>query len=122
MLDQIPQGFTALFQCLRMIRSPDIPLAARGPHLYLCYAYLEVERYRRAIQHGLAALELSERTGDTTRVKNCLYLLGEATKLSGEIYLARSYFNRLQEEFYPDQLYLTDILLSTDVRSLVNLS
>lgn len=54
-------------------------------------------------------------------MKNVLYLLGEAANLQGDFDLARSYFLRLQRDYYPNADYLPDFLLAIDVRKLVNL-
>ena len=54
-------------------------------------------------------------------IKNALYLLGEAATLAGHQETARTYFARLQREFYPEAAYLPGFLLAVDVRKLINL-
>lgn len=115
------EGFRLLFWSLRTLRR----LGARGyqtyPHLGLCFAYLEVGRARASIRHGYRALQIAEAKGDTESTKNALYLLGEAANEAGAQVLARRFFSRLQTEFYPDEGYLPELLLSVNVRSLIHL-
>jgi tetratricopeptide (TPR) repeat protein len=114
------EGFRLLFKSYRTLRR----LAVRhtiGPRVSLCFAYLEVGRPERALKCGRPALEIAESEGQVEFIKNLLYLLGEAANLSGDVELARSYFSRLQREFYPGAGYLPDFLLAIDVRKLINL-
>ena len=60
-------------------------------------------------------------TIDQDAVKNAYFLLGEAANLRADVDTAHGYFERLQTEFFPDQPYLSSLLLSVDVRKLVNL-
>jgi hypothetical protein len=64
---------------------------------------------------------MAERTEQADQVKNALYLLGEAANLSGKPEEAQRYFARLQQQFYPDALYLPGFLMAVDVRKLINL-
>ncbi|MDP9120448.1 MAG: tetratricopeptide repeat protein [Acidobacteriota bacterium] len=87
----------------------------------LCYAHLETEHYRLAYRQGTIALELAERIEAVDLIKNALYLLGEVANLSGDAAAARGYFDRLQQQFFPEVAYLSQFLLAVDVRKLVNL-
>ncbi len=115
------EALSLLLQSLRAYRRIGHSLMERIPRLDLCFTYLEMGRYQRAIRHGLAALSLAEEAEDNGWIKNCLYLLGEGSKLSGNHFLARQYFSRLQSEYFPGQEFIPEILLSMDVRGLVNL-
>lgn len=89
--------------------------------LSFCFGYLEIGKYRQAILHGRAGMEIGERCGDRTLVQKALYLLGEAEKLDGDEMAAFTYYARLQEEFYPDNPYLPDLLLDNDTNTFINL-
>lgn len=115
------EGFGLLFRSLRTLNRSGAQRYAAQPHAALCFAYMEVDRPRRALQHGLRALKLAETHDDQDTVKNCLYLLGEAAHLCGDTESAQATFQRLQTEFYPEVEFLSDFLLGVDVRRLVNL-
>ncbi|MEP7009637.1 MAG: hypothetical protein ABJC13_04875 [Acidobacteriota bacterium] len=114
-------GFRDLYQSLRTLRSLGARGFERGPHMSLCFALLEVGRYRAAYRHGLIALQIAESVGDNDVVKNALYLLGEAANLAHDSGVAHEHFLDLQERFFPNDRYLPDFLLAIDVRKLINL-
>lgn len=114
-------GFRLLFRSLRALRRLSARRYEIGPLLSLCYAYLDMGRYRRALQHGFRALEIAEAEGDTYSTKNALYLLGETANQAGAVVLARRFYTRLQTEFFPQESALADLLLAVDARSLINL-
>lgn len=118
---RVAEGFTLLFRSLRLLRAHGAERFQATTHLDLSYAYLEARRYDRAREHGERALRIAERLEDAESQKNALYLLGEAANLSGHEVTARSYFGRLQSDFFPQAEYLTPMLLAVNVRKLVNL-
>jgi Tfp pilus assembly protein PilF len=89
-------------------------------NLDLCFAYLEIEKYRPARRHGDRALLMAETNGQLRELKNALYLLGETANLMGDAEAAHAYFSRLQKHF-PDSPFLVDFLLAIDVRKMINL-
>lgn len=115
------EGFRYLYESLRTIRA----LGAYGyehlPRIDLCFAMLEVGRYRTAYRHGLIALKIANLVKDDGTAKNALYLLGEAANLANDTREARAHFRTLQERFFPNDRYLPDFLLAIDVRKLINL-
>ncbi|HEX2164401.1 MAG TPA: hypothetical protein VHM02_10670 [Thermoanaerobaculia bacterium] len=113
------EGFRLCFRSLRTLRR--LGRQRWAAQLTLAYGYLQVERAGRALRHGTAALAAAEREGDTTTVKNALFLLGEAANLAGDADAAYDHFVRLQREFYPEQAFLPNFLLAVDVTGLVNL-
>jgi tetratricopeptide (TPR) repeat protein len=115
------RGFDLLYRSLRLLRTLGAERYEVQPRSALCYAYMDVDRLRPAIRHGRRALELAEAHDDRHSLKNCLYLLGEAYHLAGDLLTGRRMFERLQTEFYPDTDYLADFLSVIDVRGLVNL-
>jgi tetratricopeptide (TPR) repeat protein len=115
------EGYTCLYQSLRLLRSFAAERFQVLPLLGLCFAHLETGRYAQAARHGIAAIDLAEKAGDIESVKKALYLLGETANLRGDTEGARGYFTRLQNDFFPESPYLPGFLLAVDVRSLVNL-
>lgn len=104
-----------------MLRGLGVRREQVTPHLDLCFALLEIGRFRHAVRHGTRALALAEEAGEPDSVKQALFLLGEATHQVAGAHEAREYFQRLQERYFPEASYLTDILLTVDVRKLINL-
>ncbi len=115
------EGYSILYSSLAILRRHDTERYLILTHLDLCFAHLETGRYRHARRHGAAALRLAERLGEIDSVKNALYLLGECANLSGDVIAACRFFNRLQNEFFPEVNYLSGFLLAVNVRKLVNL-
>ncbi|HWN41439.1 MAG TPA: tetratricopeptide repeat protein [Thermoanaerobaculia bacterium] len=115
------EGFSFLYQSLRILRRFQAERYQISIRLDLCFAHLETGRYRDAWRHGVAALELAEKLDEPQSEKNALYLLGETAHLSGDMERARGYFARLQQTFFPEATYLPGFLLAVDVRKLVNL-
>lgn len=120
-LGETANGFAAIFAGLRMVRRLHMPSGEPQMQLDLCYAYLEIERLDRAEHHGRIALEGAEAMGSEKLMKNCLYLLGDIAKLSGESRAAYAYFSRLQDRFYPDNGMIPHLLMTNDFRQMVNL-
>ncbi len=115
------QGFEAHFDALRLIRRAGAVAWRPVVEVSLCFAYLEINRYRSAIRHAIAALRMSEEIDNPEMRKNSLFLLGEAFKLAGDPLAARAQFARLQEEFYPGAEGVADLLLLLNVKRLINI-
>lgn len=123
---QIVQGryeeaFQALFESLRTLVRSKEKWFEKITRISICFAYLEIGKFRSAVRHGLVALHSAQEMKDSSTEKSALFLLGEACKLNGDTFGARRYFDRLQEVFYPDADYLPDMLMVVDARSMVNL-
>lgn len=116
--DGFEKLFTVRRSYLRLKMGPSI--ASGRLRLAFCFGYLELDRFHQAILHGKQALAISEECGDRELLKKSLYLLGEAEKLSGDEMKAFAHFAYLQEEFYPDNPVLPEILLYNDTNKLVN--
>jgi tetratricopeptide (TPR) repeat protein len=115
------EGCAFLYQSLRILKRFRARRYQISIRLDLCFAHLEMGRYRYAWRHGLEALRLAEQMNEVDSIKNALYLLGEAAHLRGDLDEARGFFTRLQRTFFPDASYLPGFLLAVDVRKLVNL-
>lgn len=120
-LGVVDQGVSLLYRGLRMLRSVGAHRDQVFPHLDLCYALLELHKFRHALKHGTAALTLAEEAGEHDSIKHALFLLGETAQHIGDPARARHLFERLQTQYFPEISYLPDVLLSLDVRNLVNL-
>lgn len=120
-LERPEQGLRLIYESLRTLRSLGVRREQVTPHLDLCFALLEVGRFRHAVRHGTRALALAEEADEPDSVKQALFLLGEATHQAAGAHEAREFFERLQRRYFPEASYLTDILLTVDVRKLINL-
>ena len=115
------QGMDILYRCLRAARRHGWARLQMVAHIDLCYGLLELGRHESAERHGRRGLELAEAIGEREWVKNALYLLGEVAVLAGADARAYAWFHELQHRFYPAQSHLPDLLLSVDIRKLINL-
>lgn len=115
------EGVRHVFRSLRTLRALGVRLWLVFPHMDLCYAYLELGRYRHARRHGSRALALAREVQNDDACKKCLYLLGEVAHVSGDSDLAEEHFTELQRRYYPEIAGLKEMLLALDLRKLVNL-
>jgi tetratricopeptide (TPR) repeat protein len=115
------EGFLLLTSSIRSLLKLGCRRERIFPHLRLCFAHIELGRPAHAIRHGLRALSLAEEFGEPVSTQYSLYLLGEAAQLAGDAEQARVHFQRLQQRYFPDNPSLPDVLLTVDVRNLVNL-
>lgn len=121
MMGEMQRGMGLSFEALRWFRALGTRLYEAWPHLDLCYAYLELDRPRRARQHGLLALAVAEETGEAECLKNALFLLGDTARTVGDLETAWDYFSRLQESFYPDSPHVVELMMQVGLRQVVNL-
>lgn len=115
------EGFRLLFESLRWCRRSGKHGYEAGLHLCLCYAYGEIGRYEPASRHGKRSLALAEAAGDSEGIKYALFMLGEVAKSLGEYDAAWDSFDRLQQEFYPGEPQLPELMLFFDTKQIVNL-
>lgn len=115
------EAYRLLYEGLKLLRRSTAHWHVMITRLDLCFAHLETGRFRLARRQGSLALAMAESIGDQESIKNALYLLGEVANLSGDVEAAIAYFQRLQEEFFPEADYLPKFLLAVDIRKLVNL-
>ena len=83
----------------------------------LCYGYVELQQYDKAIEYGKAGLDLAS---EPRQIRNAHYLLGEAAYKAGDIAAAELHFDELAR-FYPQFRNLKSLLFAIDLRSMVNL-
>ena len=121
MLGRIRSGARLSFEALRCFRRFGARVYEVWPHLDLCYAYLELGRFRRAREHGRQALAVARETGETGRTKTALYLLGDVERTAGDLDAAWEYFSELQESFYPESPEVTELMLAVGMRKVVHL-
>ncbi len=115
------EGFDHLFKSLRIFVRLRVERYQSYPRLALCHAFLDVGRLRSALRHGARALEIATAHSDAISIKNAHYLLGETYHQLGHDDLARDYFTRLQQRFYPAARHVPELLMTIDVRPLLNL-
>lgn len=118
---RVRESLRLLYRSLRTFRRAGAGLDLAISHLDLCFAHLELKRPRSAKRHGQRALKLAERHADLDTIKNCLYLLGQAEMLKGDTEAAHGLFSDLERRFYPERSGLADVLMSVDLRQVVNL-
>ncbi len=121
LLGEHREGFRLLFACLRWYRRTGKRVYTAWQHLFLCYAYLDIDRLHRAWTHGHRALSAAESTGDYDAIKNALFLLGEVEKSAGDYTAAAEYYKRLQHEFYPDNPSIPEMMMVVESKQIVNL-
>ena len=115
------EGLRLIYRSIRTFRREGAVQYSMLPHLDLCFAHLELHRAATARRHGQRALALAKQYDDPAAIKNSLYLLGHVALQEGDSETARQYFGELGHRFYPDQAGLTDVLMSLDLRQVVNL-
>ena len=115
------EGLRLIYRSIRAFRREGAVQYSMLPHLDLCFAHLELHRSATARRHGQRALALAKQYDDPAAIKNSLYLLGHVALQEDDSKTARQYFDELGHRFYPDQAGLTDVLMSLDLRQVVNL-
>ncbi len=94
------------------------PSSRADAYVDLCYGYLEIEEFEKAIGCGKSGLELAVEPRQT---RNAHYLLGEAYYKSGDIETAEYHFEELAR-YYPQFRNLKSLLFAIDLRSMLNLN
>lgn len=120
-LGRLRPGIAHCYESLRSLMRQDAGREQIVPRLDLCFALLELGRLRHALRHGARALALAEEHGEHDTIKLALFLLGEILQQAGDSERARDYFSKLQARYFPESRDLPDILLTIDVRKLINL-
>lgn len=115
------KGLKLLYQGFRGIRRTSTFEELMIAHIDLSFALLETGRYRYSVKHAMAGLQLAEQHGYAEMKRNALYILGQASRLSGHSGRAAGFFHWLQEEFFPDSPEVSSFLHAVDVRPMLNL-
>ena len=100
-----------------VLDSIEVPSSLSDSYTDLCYGYLDLEEYRKAITLGTKGLECA---AEPRQIRNAHYLLGEAYYKAGEIEKAEEHFSELAR-FYPQFRSLKSLLFAIDLRSMLNL-
>lgn len=115
------KGLRLLYESLRGIRRTGTFEPLMVAHIDLSFGLLEEARYRYAIKHAMAALQIAEQHDYPEVKRNALYILGQASRLAGNSDRAAGFFHWLQEEFFPDSPEVAGFLHAVDVRPMLNL-
>jgi tetratricopeptide (TPR) repeat protein len=83
----------------------------------LCYGYLDLDEFEKALHYGNLALEFA---CEPRQVRNAHYLTGEAAYKAGDVESAEEHFEQLSR-FYPQFRHLKSLLFGIDLRSMINL-
>lgn len=118
---RLRSGLRRIYATLREARRQGLRRVEMIARVDLCYAHLELRRYRDAERYGARGLELAEEIGEVDLIKNALYLSGQVAVLLDDEARGREIFAELQRRFYPGQPFLADLLVNVDVRPLINL-
>lgn len=86
-------------------------------YIDLCYGYLDLEDYEKALHYGEIGLELAT---EERQIRNAHYLLGEAAYKLGNMDKAEFHFDELAR-YYPQFRNLKSLLFAIDIRSMLNL-
>lgn len=119
-LDRTSEGLRLVHDALDAMEALGATPHTVFPLLDLCFGYLKGDRLEEARYFGEACLERAPLRGDETVERNVLYLLGEASHLSGDEDSARNYFDRLAS-LYPEFRNLRAYLEVFDFRNVINL-
>ncbi|MGZ7031051.1 MAG: hypothetical protein ACXVIJ_03690 [Thermoanaerobaculia bacterium] len=115
LVGQTEDALRLLHEVLDLI---DNPSSRTDAYVDLCYGYVELEEYEKAIEYGKAGLEIAVEPRQT---RNAHYLLGEAFYKSGDIETASYHFDELAR-YYPQFRNLKSLLFAIDLRSMLNLN
>ena len=110
----LEEGMKLVHEALELLREP---IGRAEAYVDLCYGYLEMGHFEKALFYGQAGLEISE---DPRQTRNAHYLLGEACYKSGDVEGADFHFGELAK-YYPQFRNLKNLLYAIDLRSMVNL-
>ena len=72
-------------------------------------------------EHAEKALVIGEETGEPSRIKTALFMLGETERSAGNLDAAWEHFSRLQQDFYPESPQITELMLAVGMRKVVHL-
>ncbi|HUP61139.1 MAG TPA: hypothetical protein VNA69_12040 [Thermoanaerobaculia bacterium] len=101
----------------RAIERVEVPSSLSDSYIDLCYGYLEIGDFKKALHYGQIGLECA---GEPRQIRNAHYLLGEAAYKVGDVETAEFHFDELTR-FYPQFKNLKKLLFALDLRSMVNL-
>lgn len=95
----------------------EVPSTRSDSYIDLCYGYLQLDQYEKALELGENGLRLAE---EPRQVRNAHYLLGEAAYKVGDFDAADYHFEELGK-FYPQFRNLKNVLVALDLRGMLNL-
>jgi tetratricopeptide (TPR) repeat protein len=114
LVHETAEGLRLMHSVIDHIESQEIRAEA---YIDLCYGYLDLEQYQKALFYGQAGLELAS---EERQIRNAHYLLGEAAYKAGDLEKADFHFDELSR-YYPQFRNLKSLLFAIDIRSMINL-
>ena len=116
------EGLALLFDARRHLARQTVRTDEMGRllNLAIAFAYLHADKPRDAYRHASEALVESQEPPSPEIRKRALFVLGEACKLSGVNHQALHWYGCLQRDFYADMPDVTECLLRSETRELVN--
>ncbi len=114
LIHETEDGLRLMHSVIDHIESQEIRAEA---YIDLCYGYLDLEQYEKALFYGQAGLELAS---EERQIRNAHYLLGEAAYKVGDLDQANFHFDELAR-YYPQFRNLKSLLFAIDIRSMLNL-
>jgi len=114
LVGETTEGLRLLHSVVDEIQTPH---AKSDAFADLCYGYLDLDEFEKALHYGNLALEFAS---EPRQVRNAHYLTGEAAYKSGDVESAEEHFEQLSR-FYPQFRHLKSLLFGIDLRSMINL-
>jgi tetratricopeptide (TPR) repeat protein len=114
LIHETVEGLRLMHSVVESIESQNLKAES---YIDLCYGYLDLEQFEKAIHYGQIGLDLAT---EERQVRNAHYLLGEAAYKAGEMEKANFHFDELAR-YYPQFRNLKSLLFAIDVRSMLNL-
>jgi tetratricopeptide (TPR) repeat protein len=119
-LDRVAEGLALAHEALADLERENARGLSVYPLMDLSFGYLKQDRYEEARWFGEEGLARVAVASDLPAEKNLLYLVGEASHLSGDAAASQDYFDRLAR-LYPDFRNLRAYLDVFDFRNVINL-
>lgn len=114
------RGEVMIRRALALAMEIDDKLRIAESYQDLCYAAMQMGRYREAAESGQRALDIAKSHGYRDIEKNCYYLLGETAHLAGLPDERDRQFEKLQS-LHPELPFLRDFLCAFDLSGIITL-
>ena len=121
MLDDVESGIELAQSSLDRLNRVGAGDAYRVyPEMDLCYGFLELDDFDRALKHGERAYSMVDNAKQPNLAKNLFLLLVDCSIGLGDMEAAQCYYGELSS-YYPALTTVSDFLLAFHIRQVVNL-